>query len=623
MYLRKSAPSTLSCLTGVAALTLTFGCAGGADTPSHSLEPDVSASATSEVPGLGTGSTSPTVGTGSGTTSGAMQSGVGPAGTSDATGGTGTSPDTTTPVTCQGEVVRDNKRIVRLSFNQISRTLHALIDDDFGSTIDVEYQIGPNAAIARTFPPLSSPQEGSAITTGMWQKLDLIASEAGEYTREHLAEVTGCGAEPTDECAQSYVQSFAEQAYRRPLTTTESASILQVYDEVLGIYGTTPEAIQYSVYALLMAPQALYRTEVGATKDQTGPLTQHELASALSYFLTDGPPDSALLTAARDNRLGTPEEIEGQVDRILATPEARKNLEGALFSYFQLDNLAKVKIDNPAFTHGTEENPYTGVRESAYRELELFLTNTLWSEPLTSLLTSRTSYINQTLAPLYGVEVTADGVDDFVATELPPNRGGLITQVGFLAANSRPDVPSVVARGLAINKALLCQTNPPFPEAQELTDLIEEAGLKLNSASERERADYRTQTSPCSSCHLVFDAYGLALDAYDIIGRYRTEDPEGRPIDPSVTLPALFDNVVAEDAVDMQNKIAASPGFAACFSKNMLNWALAEGSQLTPTSCATEQVVKGFSATDKSLSALLKEVAKSQTFTHRKAEGTP
>jgi hypothetical protein len=262
------------------------------------------------------------------------------------------------------------------------------------------------------------------------------------------------------------------------------------------------------------------------------------------------------------------------------------------------------------------------VRESAYRELELFLENTLWNQPLTALLTSKTSYINSTLAPLYGIsasEVASGDESQFSAVELPGDRAGILTQVGFLASNSRPDVPSVVARGLVVNKALLCQTNPPFPESAELVGLIEEAEHQLSSASERERAEYRTTTSPCLGCHIVFDAYGLALDAYDIIGRYRTTDPEGRPIDPSVTLPPLFNNDTARNAVEMQAKIANNPGFDACFTRNMLNWALAEGSQLTPTSCATESIVDGYSTTDKTLSSLLREVAMSRSFTHRNA----
>jgi hypothetical protein len=176
-----------------------------------------------------------------------------------------------------------------------------------------------------------------------------------------------------------------------------------------------------------------------------------------------------------------------------------------------------------------------------------------------------------------------------------------------------------VARGLVVNKSMLCQSNPAFPTDPELLAKIGAAGTALANASERERADYRGKTAPCNGCHRVFDAYGLALDNYDNLGRYRTMDPAGRPIDPSVTLPPLFDNLVATDAVDMQQKIAENPGFAACFSKNMLNWALAEGSQLLPTSCSTQAIVKDFNQSDKSLSSLLRAVAVSKAFTNRNA----
>ena len=522
--------------------------------------------------------------------------------------------------TCQGTEIADNKRVVRLSFNQISRTLHALLGDKFGAQLDAEYEIGTQASTARTFPPLASPQEGGSITTGLWQKADLIASSAGSYTLANLSQVTGCGATPTDTCAKAFVLSLAEKAYRRPLSAAESASLTQVYDEVKTIYGTAPEAVQHSVYAIVQSPQFLYRTEIGAAKDQAGPLSPYELASALSYFLTDAPPDAELLSAAKQNQLSTAAEIGAHVDRILLTNVARTNLEGALFSYFQLDNLGSVKIDDPAFTSGTAASPYSGVRESAYHELELFLANTLWSGPLTGLLTSKKSYLNSTLAPLYGVSLPAQSdASKFVSVDLPANRGGLLTQVGFLASNSRPDVPSVVARGLVVNKSMLRQANPPFPTDAATLASIAAAGTALASASERTRAEYRGMTSPCSGCHRNFDAYGLALDSYDSIGRYRTVDPEGRAIDSTVTLPGLFGNQVAQDTVDMQNKIAENPGFTACFSKNMLNWSLAEGSQLTPTSCATQAIAAAFSRTDKSLSSLLREVAISKAFTNRNA----
>ncbi|HYQ00243.1 MAG TPA: DUF1592 domain-containing protein [Polyangiaceae bacterium] len=539
-----------------------------------------------------------------------------------ATAGSGVGPGTGSSGACEGGAVADSKRVVRLSFNQFSRTIHALLGDTFGAKTDADFEIGAESPTARTFPPLSSPQEGSTITTGIWQKVDLIASAAGSYALANLDQVTGCGATPSDACAEAFLRSFAEKAYRRPLSATEASSILQVYSEVKGIYGV-PEAIQHSVYAIMQSPQLLYRTELGESKDQAGPLTPYELASSLSYFLSDSPPDSELLTAAQQQKLSTSAEIAGQVDRILGTPTARKNLEAALFSYFQVDNLATVKIDDATFTSGSQAKPYTGLRESAYHEVELFLGNNLWNGPLTGLLTTKKSWLNTTLSSVYGI--TLSGVTDesqFVETEVPANRGGLLTKIGFLAANSRPDVPSVVARGLAVNKSLLCQTNPSFPTDPALVAKIEEAGTMLAAASERDRAAYRAQTQPCAGCHRTFDAYGLALDSYDSIGRYRTMDPQGRAIDSSVTLPTLFDNQVVGDAVAMQNAIAQHPGFAACFSRNMLNWALAEGSQLTPTSCATQAVVSGFNASDKSFGSLLREVAVSQAFTQRNAGGT-
>jgi hypothetical protein len=76
---------------------------------------------------------------------------------------------------------------------------------------------------------------------------------------------------------------------------------------------------------------------------------------------------------------------------------------------------------------------------------------------------------------------------------------------------------------------------------------------------------------------------------------------------------------MATDTVDMAGKIAASPAFSSCVAKNMINWALAEGSALTPDSCAAQGVVAGFNNGDKSFSKLLTEIAVSQAFTNRNA----
>src|SRR6185369_15332215 len=131
----------------------------------------------------------------------------------------------------------------------------------------------------------------------------------------------------------------------------------------------------------------------------------------------------------------------------------------------------------------------------------------------------------------------ATTADNFVPVELPDTRAGLLTQAGFLSARARPDRDSVVGRGLLITATMLCANNPAGPP-DALAGQIAAAMAMLADKTEREKSLYRQTTSPCNGCHANFDAYGLVLENFDLIGRYRTVDEQGRPIDASATLPA-------------------------------------------------------------------------------------
>jgi hypothetical protein len=186
-----------------------------------------------------------------------------------------------------------------------------------------------------------------------------------------------------------------------------------------------------------------------------------------------------------------------------------------------------------------------------------------------------------------------------------------------LTTRSRPDTTSVVGRGLLIKKAFLCTDTPQPPDA--IAEEIEEAEKALAAATERAKSEYRTSTPPCSGCHLGFDAYGLALDSYDVIGRYRATDPQGRPIDTSVTLPQILGGETAKDAVEMAQKLVESGAFSKCMGTNLMNYAFADVSAGAATidSCAVERVAKAFEATDQSFASLVKSVATSAAFIGR------
>jgi hypothetical protein len=536
-------------------------------------------------------------------------------GTSSGTGGTttgGTAPDP--PLQdCEGSELAASKRIVRLSFNQLANSIGSLVGAPLSSKIVTDFELVD--AEHRAFPPLQSPREGNSLTDQSWGTIDQIAQAAGQYVFDNFATVTNCGATPTDACAEQYLKNLAEKAYRRPLTADEQTRLSTLYTGTFkGAGATVNEGVQYGVYAILQSPQFLYRTELGADWHVDGTMTPYEVASMLSYFLTDDAPDQPLLEAAAQGKLTTPADIAPQVDRILQKDTAKKNLQGAMISYLSYPNLESQIIQDAAFTGD--------MRRSMFHEAELFLQNTLWSGPLNDLLISRKGYINATLAPLYGItqfppagaQLDAQG---FAQIGLPENRTGLLTQAGFLANRSRPDGTSVVGRGLLIKNAFLCTETPPPPE--NIADTITQITNANANASQRELAQIRGGMAPCNGCHLTFDAYGLALDTFDVLGRFRDKDPEGRPIDPSVTLPAQVGGGQAKDIVEVGQKLAASGAFARCMSQNLVNYALADVSAgaANIASCSVARVAQKFDATDKSFPALLKAVATSPVFANR------
>lgn len=524
-------------------------------------------------------------------------------------------PPTTPPANCNGEPIVARKRLVRLTFNQLANSVRSLLGDELAESISTTFEIGDPTE--RAFPPLSSPREGSLIIDSQWQAGDAVAQTAAQYVFDNFTTVTGCTDPATAECGRTFVSDFAEQAFRRPLDAGESERFLAVYDNAQLEGAEVPEAVQYAVYAALSAPQFLYRTEFGTDSTAAGTLTPYEAASQISYFVTDGPPDELLLEAAAAGALSTPEQIGAQVDRLLQTDAARVNLQSAMFAYFGIPTLASIVVDPavaPDFT--------AGMRASMMREVELFLNHTLWNESVSDLLLSKQSFANEALAGLYGVTVgMPTDADGFGPITLPENRSGIMTQAGFMTARSSPDRPSVVRRGLLVNSAIMCATNPPFPEDPVLVEDIEETILATEELSEREKADLRATESPCNTCHVVFDPYGLALDNFDVIGRFRETDPQGRPIDATVALPPNAGGATVYTAAEMAEEIASSGAFTTCMAKNLLAFALAEGVQLTATSCSTKAVADAFLGTDQTFASLIREVAVSQTFSNRTAGG--
>jgi hypothetical protein len=213
------------------------------------------------------------------------------------------------------------------------------------------------------------------------------------------------------------------------------------------------------------------------------------------------------------------------------------------------------------------------LQSNMFEETRLFLNQALWGADgsIGKALTSRRSFVNQALADLYDVPFSGATPTEFVPVDLPAGeRAGLLTQASLLSARARSDNTSVVARGLFVRSALLCLPRPPPPPEDVIAQV---QALLAADLTEPERAEFRAMTSPCNGCHTTMDAFGLMLENYDPIGRFREELAGGDPIEPTVTLDAMGFPGTFDGAVDFVAAAAESPQFTACVARHLAVYA--------------------------------------------------
>jgi hypothetical protein len=362
---------------------------------------------------------------------------------------------------------------------------------------------------------------------------------------------------------------------------------------------------------VLSSPSFMYRSELGKADDDGNlVLRPEELATTLSFLLTDAPPDAELLEAARSGNLDSAEQVSAQVERLLDTPTAQASLVSTIMAAWSVSNLFGTVKDPTLFP---DYGP--GMQASMFRETELFLAHHLFTEnaPLSELLTSRVSFVNPRLAELYGVAYPGEG-DDFLEVTLPEERSGVFTQASLLTMLARTDNTSVVARGLFVRGALLCLPKIPSPPTS-LNEAIED--LLAADMTERERAEVRAETQPCGSCHAAFDAFGLMVENFDPIGRQRSEVDE-EPVDTSVDL-MQPESLAGKypDITSFAESAAQSEEFSSCVATNLLRYALNDDS-LKAESCLVGEALSGLSA-EPTLREVIHAVVASPAFRTRKA----
>lgn len=419
-------------------------------------------------------------------------------------------------------------------------------------------------------------------------------------------------------CAEKIVSTLAYRAFRRPVSDSDIQPLLAFYERGRR-EGTFENGVEMALRALLVSPDFLFRIErdpAGLAAGSVYGVNDYELASRLSFFLWSSIPDEELLNLAKQGKLREPAVLSGQVSRMLDDDRSRSLERNFAGQWLYLRNLAQVKPDPDDFP----EFDFS-LRQSFERETELFFSDILRSDrPVTDLLDSKFTFVNQRLAEHYGISnVYGSQFRRIAVTD--PNRGGLLGQGSILTVTSYPNRTSVVQRGKWILENLLgAPPPPPPPEVPNLKPHGEDGSL----LTMRQQMEQHRSNAVCAACHSRMDPLGFALENYDGVGKWRAKDA-GHVIDASGKLPdgTQFDGMPGLKELLLTSR---REDFVQTVAERLLTYALGRGLE-TYDRPAVRSIVREASAHDTgarspSFRALIDAIVKSVPFQMRRTPET-
>jgi hypothetical protein len=369
------------------------------------------------------------------------------------------------------------------------------------------------------------------------------------------------------------------------------------------------DAVTVLIEAVLQSPQFLYHWEAPATDPSIHEgavvrLSGYQIASRLSYFIWGSMPDDALLAAAAAGQLDTPAGVQTAARRLLMDAKAKATVSSFFADWLELDGL-------PDRTKSAATYPdYMPAMQAAMvDETRTFVESVAFGGDgrLATLLGAPYSYINQTLANLYGAPATGPTM---TKTDLPATqRAGLLTQGAFLALTGNAEGSNPVRRGKAVYTKLLCHTLPPPPPNVPLPMPASAGGTT------RQRFTVHDQNACARACHMAMDPIGFAFEGYDGVGKFRTTD-NGMPVDAtgSITLDGVkhdFDGAVA-----LMGLLAASPEVRSCFAAEWSRFALLRDTD-TPDTASLQSAATAFASDTASIQDLMVAVSTMRSFRYR------
>ena len=404
------------------------------------------------------------------------------------------------------------------------------------------------------------------------------------------------------------LQRFMTRAYRRTVSDAQVDKFVAFYQEIRPEFPSFQEAIRETLAMILIQPEFLFLLEPAGEEKRL--IDEFELASRLSYFLWSTLPDDRLMELAINGNLRT--NLNAELDRMLADPRSQRLIKQFTDQWLKLNLVENVAVNKTRYPGFDDRLKMDMCTETQSMFAELLKHNS----SATELLSSDFTMLNESLAKHYGIDGVFGKSFRRVAIPADSHRGSLLSHASILLSNSTGADSHPVRRAVWIRDRLL--NDPPAPPPPNVPSL-EQANPEFHQLPVRKQLEIHRTVESCNQCHRSLDPWGIALENFDALGRWRTEFPknaadpaESQTIDSTVELPD-GKQIAGAEGLRIYLLQERKEQFARSLVMRLLTYALGRSLELTDQA-AVDQVLEEFSKDDFRLKGLIHKVVTSEPF---------
>ena len=361
--------------------------------------------------------------------------------------------------------------------------------------------------------------------------------------------------------ANEVIEKFMERAFRRTLNDGELDRYVAFWNNIRSDFDFFEDGVKEVLIAILCSPKFIYLNQpMNLNSEELD--DEYYLASQLSYFLWNSPPDEKLIELASRGKLYR--NLSNQIDRMIKSPKIENLINGFSYEWLRLDRHKNMDVNVQEYEDYTRF-----VKEDMFNETYEFVKHILINDlSIMNFIDSDFAMLNQNLAEFYGLSGVEGNKFRPVKLNKNQNRGGLLSQGSFLTGHSDGTQPHAIKRAVWLKEKILGDHPPPpppnVPELDPETPGFEKLTLKEQLFLHRNKVS-------CMECHKKIDPFGVIFENYDATGRYQLT-MKGKPIDSKSILP---DGNEVDGIQDMKDYILKfkTEDFTKSIVKNLFSYA--------------------------------------------------